>query len=87
VAAVYREEINELAAELSDDAPGSPGYLRNYSRARSNFEQGLSEEERQRCKAMAKEWSESKLPPRMQQRYAHDNDSSRLLLTNLHLLA
>ncbi|KAN0121378.1 hypothetical protein V8E52_003274 [Russula decolorans] len=48
--------------------PGSAGYLCSYNTARRQVERKLTDNQRQMYKAMAKEWSEKKLPPRMQQR-------------------
>jgi hypothetical protein len=76
-----RPKINALAKEISGDAAGSRLYLENYHRARNQVEQTLSEDDRQIYKAIAKKWTEKKLPKNMQKRYVHGNDSSRLKLT------
>lgn len=76
---MHRKKIHKLAVKLSQTAPGTPGYLRSYNTARSQVEKKLTDNQRQTYKAMAKDWSEKKLPPRMQQRYVHGNDSGRLL--------
>lgn len=75
---MHRKEIHKLAIKLAKNTPGSPHYLANYKRARNQVGEKLTEDERQKYKAMAKKWTESKLPPRVQQRYAHGSDSSRL---------
>jgi hypothetical protein len=80
--AMHRTQIHMLAVRLSPTAPGSAGYLRSYNTARRQVERKLTDNQRQMYKAMAKEWLEKKLPPRMQQRYAHGNDSSRLELAD-----
>lgn len=81
------QEIHVLAVKLSKNVPGSLPYLRFYNRARSQVEKGLTDDVRQKYKAMAKEWSEAQLPPNMQQRYVHGNYSSRLGLTVFSKLA
>ena len=85
--AMHRGQIAKLAAKISNDPPGSPGYLSAYSRARCKVGQGLKDNQRQKYKAMAKEWSEKRLPKEMQQRYVHGNDSSGLELTDFSELA
>jgi hypothetical protein len=72
-----RKKIDKLATKLSKNTPGSVDYLRNYNKARSKIERKLTATERQRYKAMAKEWSERRPPPQIQQRYAHGNGSDR----------
>jgi hypothetical protein len=84
---MHRQEIHNLAVELSKNVPGSHQYLRNYNRARGQVEKKLTNSERQKYKAMAKEWSETQLPPNMQQRCVHGNYSSRLGLTDFFELA
>lgn len=81
-----RQKINKLAVKLSKDAPGSPEYLRCYNAARKKVEEKLTDEQRQNYRAMAKQWSEKKLPPMMQRRYVHGSDSSRLELTDFSTL-
>jgi hypothetical protein len=71
------ERIHELSVELSKDTPGPHGHLSKYHKARRQLERQLTDEQRQRYKAMAKEWSEKRLPPMMQRRYVHGNDCSR----------
>jgi hypothetical protein len=68
---MHRSEIHKLTLKLSQNAPGSPQYLRHYNRARSQIERSLTDNQRQKYKAMAEEWSETELPPNMQQRYVH----------------
>ena len=86
VTAVKGADIDKLACELSGDKPGSLLYLQNYKKASRQIEEGLSDDERQKYMAMSKEWSEQAPPPRIQQRYAHGNDSSRLELTGFSTL-
>jgi hypothetical protein len=81
-----RQDIHRLAVTLSRNVPGSPQYLRHYNRARSQVERNLTDDQRQKYKAMAKEWSESQLPPHMQQRYVHGNYSNRLGSTDIFKL-
>jgi hypothetical protein len=68
---MHRPEIHKLTLKLSQNAPGSSQYLRHYNRARSQIERSLTDNQRQKYKAMAEEWSEAELPPNMQQRYVH----------------
>ena len=83
--AMHREELHELATELSQTAPGSLDFLKSYHEARKQVEQKLTDAERQEYKAMAKEWSEKRLPPLMQRRYVHCNDFNGLEnLISLH---
>jgi len=81
------QEIHILAVKLSKNVPGSLQYLCYYNRARSQVEKGLTNDVGQKYKAMAKEWSETQLPPNMQQRYVHGNYSNRLELTDFSKLA
>ena len=74
--AMHREQINKLAAKLSNSKPGSPAFLSAYKRARSKVEKTLPESLLQRYHVMAKEWSEKPLPPMMQQQYVYETDSS-----------
>jgi len=67
-----------LALKLSKNTPGLLHYLSNYHKARAKLEAKLTNDQCQSYKAMAKEWLEKKLPPKMQQWYVHGNDSSRL---------
>lgn len=68
---MHRQKINKVAVKLSKDAPGSSSYLSNYQEARRQVEAKLTEAQRQKYRAMAKEWSDKRLPAKMQQRYAH----------------
>jgi hypothetical protein len=79
---MHRKKINKLAAKISKNVPGSSDYLSSYNKARSQVEKKLTDDQRQKYKAMAKEWSEKKLPPRAQQRYVYSNDFNRLELTD-----
>jgi 2-polyprenyl-6-methoxyphenol hydroxylase-like FAD-dependent oxidoreductase len=67
-------KIDKLAVAISNDKPGSPAYLAAYHKARKQLEKELPETERQKYRAMAKKWSENKLPREMQQRYVHKNN-------------
>lgn len=83
------KKIHKLAVELSQSPPGSKEYLRSYGVARSQIERELSDNLRQSYKAMAKEWSEKKLPQREQQRYVfgrYGNGSSKLELADISAL-
>jgi hypothetical protein len=73
-----RRKLHKLTLKLSQSPAGSARYLGCYGRARRQFERNLSEDLRQKYKAMAKEWGKKKLPRKIQQRYVHGNDSSRL---------
>jgi hypothetical protein len=65
---MHRKQIHKLAVRLSQNVPGSVEYLSQYHRARVQVEETLTDDQRRTYRAMAKEWSEKKLPPRMQQR-------------------
>ena len=82
-----RQEIHKLTLKLSKNAPGLPQYLHHYNRARSQVERNLTDNQRQKYKAMAEEWSEAQLPPNMQQQYVHGNYSTRLGSTDFSKLA
>ena len=71
-----------MAAKISQEKPEMLHYLSSYSKAYKIIKRKFMEQERQKYKVMAKEWSEKKLPPRMQQQYVHSNDSSKLVLAN-----
>jgi hypothetical protein len=77
---MHSKIIDNLAVKISKSKAGSHAYLRNYNKARRQIERKLSRGQRQKYKAMAAEWSNSKLPRRVQQRYAHGNDFRRLEL-------
>jgi hypothetical protein len=68
---MHHRKINKVAVKLSKDMPGSSGYLCNYQKARRQVEAKLTDNQRKKYRSMAKEWSEKRLPPKMQQRYAH----------------
>jgi len=72
------EKIAKLAAELSKSPPGSASFLHAYKPARTQVDKKLSKRMWRKYEAMAKEWTEKRLPPRMQQRYVYGNDSCRL---------
>jgi uncharacterized protein (DUF2132 family) len=84
---MHRKEIDRLAVKLSKNVPGSLQYLRKYNRARSQVEGKLTDDQRQKYKAMAKEWSETQLPPNMQQQYVYGDYSSGLGTTDFSKLA
>jgi len=81
-AAMNQQRIHDLALELLESMPGSLHYLSGYSRAHSQIEGKLTEEQCQKYRMMAKEWSEKKLPPGMQKQYVHSNYSSKLGLAD-----
>lgn len=81
-----REEISKLSIDLSQGKAGSSAYLQAYKKARSQVEQELTDNQRQRYKAMAKEWTEKKLPPSMQHRYINSNDFIKLQLADFSKL-
>lgn len=71
VVIMHRREINHKAIQLSQHKSGSRPYLSAYKRAFATVEKKFSETQRQRYRAMAKYWTEKKLPPMLQQRYVH----------------
>jgi hypothetical protein len=82
VAAEYRKQIHDLALEISENSPESTHYFISYNAAYKRVEAGLTDEQRQKLKVMATEWSQNKLPPKVQRTYVHIN-LSRLELTDL----
>jgi len=80
------DQIHKLAVELSQNTVGSSDYLSSYHTAHNQVEASLTDNECQKYNMMAKEWLEKKLPPKMQQRYAHVNGSSRLELADFSAL-
>ena len=78
---MHRVKLHKMAVKLSHNTSNPPHYLSRYNRARSKAVRKMTDNQRQTYEAMAKEWTENKLPPEVQQRYAHGNDSSRLGLT------
>jgi hypothetical protein len=84
---MHRKAINQMAIRMSQDKPGSRQYLGVYKRACGKIKQKFSESQCQIYRAMAKEWTEKKLPPKLQQQYVHCNDSSRFELTDCFILA
>ena len=75
------KRIHKLAVKLSKNVPGSTDYISHYQKARIQVESKLTDDQRRKYKAMAKEWSEKTLPPKMQQRYAYGNGSSRIRIS------
>jgi len=75
---MHCQQLHELAKKNSQDVPGSKHYIACFSKARGEVEQQLTDRQRQKYKAMAKEWSEKELPPQMQKRYLYGNISSGL---------
>ena len=73
VTAMKSDEISILAAELSNDVPGSTSYFASYNKARSQVEKSLTDKQRQVYRERANEWSNKKLPPKMQRRYVYRN--------------
>lgn len=82
VTAMHRQEIIDKAVGLSESRAGSASFLKRYKEARALVEKEFPEGQRQKYKAMAKEWSEKPLPSQLQQEYVHGNNSSRLYLTD-----
>jgi len=68
---MHCSEIHKLVVELSQNEPGSANYLRSYSQAHQQVEEGLMENQHQSYKAMAKDWTNEQLPSREQQQYAY----------------
>lgn len=65
---MHHDELNNLAIELSENVARSPDYLSYYHKAHAQVEESLTDDQHQRYKAMAKEWTEIKPSPEMQQR-------------------
>jgi hypothetical protein len=79
-----RKEIHKLAVKLSKHPAGSPRYLSSYKLARTKVEKKLTDDQRRKYKAMAKEWSERKLPRKVQHRYVRGNYSRMLQLADFY---
>jgi len=79
---MHCEQIYKLALKLSQSASGLPAYLKAYKRALGKVELKLSQSQKKKYMAMAKEWLEKLLPPKLQQWYVHGSHSSRLELTD-----
>jgi len=84
---MHHEEVHNLAVQLVEDKGGSSLYIGNYKRARAEFSETLTESQRKRYMAMAKEWTEKGLPVDMKQQYVHGSDSSGLYLADFFTLA
>ena len=67
---MHRKTISKMAVKLSNSPPGSVRYIKRYPGARRKVETRLTENQRQKYKAMAKDWSEGKLPQKVQYQYA-----------------
>jgi hypothetical protein len=63
-----RQKIHKLAVEYSKNLLEAPHYFANYNRACREVEEKFTDDQREKYKAMAKEWTEIELPPNMQQR-------------------
>ena len=83
VAVEYRKQIYALALEISENSPKPLHFLSSYNMAFKRVEAGLTDEQRQKLKVMATEWSQTKLPSKVQRKYVHGINSSRLELTDL----
>jgi len=79
---MHHKQIHKLALKLLQSVSGSPAYLKAYKRALGKVELKLSQSQKKKYMAMAKEWLEKPLPPKLQQWYVHGNHSSRLELTD-----
>ncbi len=83
---MQHQKIHKLAVRLSQNMPELVEYLSQYHKARVQVKVTLIDNQHQLYRVMAKEWLEKKLPLRMQQWYAHVNDSSRLKLADFSKL-
>ncbi len=79
---MHHQQIHELALETLQDKPGSPCYISSFSKACCQVEEQLTDLQCQKYKALAKEWSEMKLPQKMQMQYSYSNESSQVESTN-----
>jgi len=61
-----RQKINKLSEKLSESAPGSRPFLGAWIKVRHRVELTLTDSQRQEYIALAKKWSENKLPRKMQ---------------------
>jgi hypothetical protein len=82
---MHSDAIHQLAVKWHK--AGSPQYLCTYKKACRKIEQKLSKNQHQKYQAMAKEWSEKKPPPKIQQWYMHHNGSCRFDLADFFSLA
>jgi hypothetical protein len=66
---VHCKEVDEMTAQLSGAKAGSVAYIACYSKVLQIIEEGLDEETWEKYQAEAKQWSEQKPPPWIQQWY------------------
>jgi divalent metal cation (Fe/Co/Zn/Cd) transporter len=66
---VHGKEVDEMTAQLSGAKVGLVAYIACYSKVLQIIEEGLDEETQEKYQAEAKQWSEQKPPPQIQQRY------------------
>jgi len=82
MSAMHGKKINKQAIKILKKVLGSSDYLSHYQKACGQIEAKLTDNQHQKYKVMAKEWSEKKLPPKMQRWYVGGDDFSRLELTD-----
>jgi hypothetical protein len=84
VQVMRREELDNLATEMSGSKSGSIPYLGHYKLALKKIEAELSDESRIKYKAQAMKWTDEKPPPSEQRRCVHVNLSSRRQFSKSH---
>jgi hypothetical protein len=66
---LHKKELHTMALSLSGATAGSKTYLGCYQHALKDVIRSLSDEDKLRYRARARNWSEHKLPPSQQSRY------------------
>jgi hypothetical protein len=71
VGKVHKEEVDNLTVDASGCPKGSTGFFKFYQKVLANFvTKRLTEEEREKYRKMAREWTERSPPEAVQQEYA-----------------
>jgi choline kinase len=67
VGKIHKGEIDELCRTASGKAGGSTGFFSVYQKVLSKFVERLTEEDKQKYRKMAEEWTERSPPEAVQQ--------------------
>jgi len=67
----HREELHNMALELSGEKAGSPKYLSCYKKSLKIIKERLTDETRVKYRAEVKKWMEDMPPPQQQRWYVH----------------
>ncbi|KAN0128686.1 hypothetical protein V8E53_013505 [Lactarius tabidus] len=75
---VHRQEVGEVATQLSGARPGLVAYISSYRKALQIVEERLDDKTHAKYQAEAKKWTEQKPPPQVQQQMFNKHGQSTL---------